>query len=255
MKHSSEICSASPTANDIPKNLKDFHTHILPSLDDGAKTVSESAEMLLKMKESGVEQVVLTPHFYSDSYSLDAFLKAREAATEALSALEVTCRPVLYLGAEVAYFPSISRAGSLEKLCIEGTNVLLLEMPFYPWNESVISDVYDLISVRGIQVVLAHVERYYRLGAKKYLQKLLSAGAICQINAEAMLDPTWKQERRFLFKSGAIHLLGSDAHRAIGARSPNLCEGFFALKGLSESAADTVLTTGERLLQNAKAIE
>lgn len=228
--------------------LLDFHTHVAPAVDDGAETLLESKKMLLRMKKTGVGCAVVTPHFYPELQSLDSFLEARERAWRSLIEIAPTERPELLLGAEVAYFPSIGRARSLSEVCIRGTRVLLLEMPFYPWNEAVIGDVYDLIHAQGLQVVLAHFERYFKFGAKKYLQRLLNMGVFLQVNAETLLDAKARKTVLPLIRSGSIHLLGSDAHRAEGVRVPNLAEGFLALREIAPDVAEQTLELGRRLL-------
>ena len=65
----------------------DFHTHILPGIDDGAKDVSVSAAMLEMEKEQGVNEIVLTPHYYGKFYSPTDFVRRRAAAYEKLLAV------------------------------------------------------------------------------------------------------------------------------------------------------------------------
>ena len=228
--------------------LLDFHTHVAPAVDDGAETLSESKRMLLRMKETGVECAVVTPHFYPELQSLDAFLKARESAWETLTQISPAERPELLLGAEVAYFSSIGRARSLSEVCIRGTRILLLEMPFYPWNEAVMNDIFELVHTQGFQVVLGHIERYFKFGAKKYLQRLLNMGVFLQVNAETLLDAKARKTVLPLIRSGSIHLLGSDAHRAEGVRVPNLSEGFLALREIAPEMAEQSAELGRRLL-------
>ena len=62
----------------------DFHSHILPGMDDGAKTPEESLQMLRMERDQGVDTVVLTPHFYRDRERPEQFLARRRASAEAL---------------------------------------------------------------------------------------------------------------------------------------------------------------------------
>ena len=64
--------------------LSDFHSHILPGIDDGSKTVEESIALLRAEAEQGVKRVVATPHFYSNRDTMEGFLERRHAAVEAL---------------------------------------------------------------------------------------------------------------------------------------------------------------------------
>ena len=117
-------------------DLIDFHTHILPCLDDGSKSVEMSLSMLREETEQGVRHVVLTPHFYARHDDPDRFLASREAAAEALKAAvaEVPGLPTLHLGAEVAYFRGMSDCEILRDFCIGRTECILVELPNWPRN-------------------------------------------------------------------------------------------------------------------------
>lgn len=108
----------------------DFHTHILPGMDDGSKSVEESIWLLQEETRQGVDTVMLTPHYYADENSPVDFLRRRYAAWKRLS--EAWCRefPKVRLGAEVQYFEGICGIEDIRHLRIVGTNFLLLEMPF-----------------------------------------------------------------------------------------------------------------------------
>ena len=49
----------------------DFHTHILPLMDDGSKSIEESIKMLKMLSAQGVKRIVATPHFYANDESVD----------------------------------------------------------------------------------------------------------------------------------------------------------------------------------------
>ena len=62
----------------------DWHSHILPAMDDGSKDVAESISMLGMQTSQGVGTVIATPHFYANDETVAAFLKRRAEASEAL---------------------------------------------------------------------------------------------------------------------------------------------------------------------------
>lgn len=111
----------------------DFHSHILPAMDDGSRNIEESLQMLRMLQEQGVERVIATPHFYADENPPDVFLRRRADAWEHLRAHLTQGLPHVLLGAEVHYFQGISRTAQVRQLCIQDTGVLLLEMPFSGW--------------------------------------------------------------------------------------------------------------------------
>lgn len=81
----------------------DFHTHILPGIDDGAKSLEESLSLLKMEQEQGVDTIVLTPHYFHERQSLDAFLQQRNTAYEQLrhAAEREKISINFHLGAEV----------------------------------------------------------------------------------------------------------------------------------------------------------
>jgi protein-tyrosine phosphatase len=203
----------------------DFHSHILPGIDDGSKNTETSIAMLKTARAQGVQVQIATPHFYAHRDRVEAFLERRARAYEQVMGSYSEEMPRILLGAEVAYFDGISRAEEIRKLTIEESNLLLLEMPFETWTEHVIKEVRTLIYERGFKVIIAHIERYLRFqGNKKMIEELLKLPVIIQINAEPLTD--WRQRRAILkmFKAGKAHLLGSDCH-GMRHRPPNLSAG------------------------------
>lgn len=167
----------------------DFHSHILPGIDDGSKDVEMSMEMLRMALEQGVEIMLATPHFYASQQRIDDFLLNRQAALERLENRRNSFGPELKLGAEVAFFPGMSQADRLEELLIEGSRVLLLEMPFTSWSESTVDEVAELVKKRNMQVVLAHLDRYMGMTEnRKQMARLLEWPIYVQINAESLLS-------------------------------------------------------------------
>ena len=200
----------------------DFHSHLLPGIDDGSDSVETSMAMLSAWRQQGFDIVCATPHFYADRNTPARFLSRRQAAYEALSAAmaETGPWPRLLLGAEVRFFDGISAAKDLDDLCLEGTNILLLEMPFTRWSDRMISEV-DEISRRGILPVAAHIERYMDLQSKKLLNSFMSMDLLIQCNAEFFLTRRTSRKALRMLKEGRIHFLGSDAHNTT-SRPPNL---------------------------------
>ena len=143
--------------------MTDLHTHILPGMDDGAPDVETSLAMLREEALQGVDTVVLTPHFYRDQERPEHFLARRERAADRLARaiLDLTeeerqTMPRLILGAEVAWVPNLAYWEELPQLCVGKINYLLLELPFSPWNEHMVNELYYLFGRTGITAILAH---------------------------------------------------------------------------------------------------
>ena len=206
--------------------MTDLHTHILPGVDDGAKTPQDSLAMLRAQSAQGVDAVVLTPHFYPDRESMESFLERRDAAFAELEQTiaqlpqeEQDALPKRLLGAEVAYVPGLHEAESLRELCIGTTRNMLLELPFYQWDARLLRGLYDMLGHSGVTPVLAHVERYFLCQNKRMLNEVLDLGLPVQVGTD-MLAMTFSPAMRLL-RQGRGHLLASDCHD-LRARPPAL---------------------------------
>ena len=229
----------------------DMHCHILPGVDDGARDVETSLAMLEASRAQGVQYMVATPHFYATRDRVDTFLDRRREAWETLKSRMGADYPGIVLGAEVAFFRGISRAERLEALKIEGTDCILLEMPFRPWSEDDVDEVSEILEKHGYTIILAHVERYLAMrGNADYIGNLLELPVLAQINAESLLD--WRQRGKLIkmVRNGQVHLLGSDCH-GIHHRPPNLGEGREILrKKTGTEYLDRIDRRSEELLFN-----
>ena len=107
--------------------MTDFHSHILPAMDDGSRSVDESAEMLNELSGQGISRVIATPHFYANDESVFDFLGRRREAFDKLSTVLTPDMPQVLLGAEVRYYDGISHLADMKSLCVQGTDLFLLE--------------------------------------------------------------------------------------------------------------------------------
>jgi protein-tyrosine phosphatase len=229
--------------------IVDMHCHILPGVDDGARDAETSLAMLKASSDQGVQSVVATPHFYATRDRVDVFLDRRRKAWETLKAKMTGDLPGVILGAEVAFFPGISQAARIEELRMEGTDSMLLEMPFRPWSDEDVNEVLQLSEKRGISLILAHIERYLGMRGNAYFADQLSeTGIRIQINAESLLDWRIRGKMIRMVKDEKVHLLGSDSH-GMHHRPPNLGEGREILrKKLGQECLDRMDQCAEHLL-------
>ncbi len=203
--------------------LTDFHSHILPCIDDGSESVDMSVEMLTLLKSQGVDKVVLTPHYYRDGSVLE-FCSARDEAYNALNAHISDCGadvPELIKAAEVKLYPGLWKNEDLGMLCVEGTKVILVELPYEKLSGWMFNEVYALCT-KGYLPVLAHIERYYPKYASKdeILKKLLTMSVMAQCNAESFRDFRRKRLIDKIICSGKLAAIGSDCHD-VSERKPN----------------------------------
>lgn len=203
------------------ETMIDFHTHILPGVDDGSKNLDESLQLLQMEQQQGIDIVVLTPHYYSSQNSPEVFFRRRYQSWRLLRGAWKPGMPRLLLGAEVEFFEGITALANLQDFCIQRTSLLLLEMPFCSWSERIIRIVEELNGTGGIQIVLAHVERYLSFqGNAQALKRLRQRGILMQVNASFFEGWLSRRKALSMLDKGMVQFLGSDCHN-LSSRKPN----------------------------------
>lgn len=200
----------------------DFHTHILPHMDDGSRSTAMSGEMLRQMQAAGVDAVAATPHYYRQREQIGDFLQRREAAFQhLLETIHEPC-PRILCGAEVAFYFGMEEDPELQRLCFAGTDTILVEMPAEPWSDYEVNAIASLCYDRRLSVVLAHYERFERhQRSSGAWARLLKLPVKVQLNAGSLLPLLGRGKWLELLRSGQAHLLGSDCHN-MDKRPPNL---------------------------------
>lgn len=201
--------------------MVDFHSHILPCIDDGSKSVEESLKMLSALSKQGITNVVATPHFYANRNSVEEFLAKRNRSYQMISHYLTPDFPEVLLGAEVKYYEGISRLENLHKLCIGTSKLLLLEMPMRKWTVFILRELRELASSGKYTVVLAHIERYLRFQDKNVVEELVADGILMQANADFFLSFRTKIKAISMLKNGLLHFIGSDCHN-LTDRAPKI---------------------------------
>lgn len=210
--------------------LVELHSHLLPRLDDGSDSVETSLAILRREAEQGVETVCATPHFYRHQDTVETFCERRAAALEQLLAAAPDGLPRVIPAAEAALFSGMGGYPSVERLCIQGTRTLLVEMPFAEWTDFQVGEIPALVLDRGFQVVLAHPERFcFSGGNRRQLGRLARLPIGFQINAESLLHWRTRHLALELLELARYPLLGSDCHN-LTSRPPNLREGRAVVK-------------------------
>lgn len=209
----------------------DIHSHILHSIDDGPETIEQTADLLNAAVKSGCKNLIATPHFYAERHSLAERIKlADERYTALTEIISENGIPVSLLrGFEVRYFDGISRIDLLDKLCINNSKVILLELEPFPFTEKVVDEILDL-NYFGYTVILAHIERYSKIQGFKLIKYLISEGnAIAQCNAASLLSGTFRRAAFRLIKEGLVSLVASDMH-SLEQRPPNLNKAYAVIE-------------------------
>lgn len=195
--------------------MVDFHSHILPAVDDGSKNTSESLKLLSMLSSQGVDLVCATPHYLADRESVDEFIIRRDASYNELKQNLSSDSPEILLGAEVAYYDGLSNLDNLEKLCIGDSRLLLVEMPQSRWSEYTIKELINLACSNRFTIVLAHIERYEVIRNRELLEKLLKSGILLQSNASFINGLSTRRRALRYIADGWVHFIGSDCHDTV----------------------------------------
>ncbi|MGN0453230.1 MAG: tyrosine-protein phosphatase [Ruminococcus sp.] len=191
----------------------DMHTHIIPALDDGAKDVSESLEIIHALSEQGIKNICLTPHFYTHKERVEDFVCNRDEAFYVLKP-HLPENINFKVGAEVFVTKYLfAEEHDLKPLCISGTDYMLTEFPYQSTFENKSAELLIRLKDRGIKPILAHVERYeHLLKHPDVIESLIQMGVVIQSNAVSFTDKRFKRKLLKLVSKGYVHILSSDAH-------------------------------------------
>ena len=200
--------------------MTDYHTHVLPGIDDGSKNVSMSLAMLEMLKQQGISSVACTSHYYPTREDPAHFLKRRDASFAALSEALPDGLPSLMPGAEFYFYEGISRLDCLDRFVIQGTDLLLVEMPFMKWSSRWVDELISMNERKDLRVMLAHVNRYLQYADPGMLKALAAENIAFQINNEAFSGFFRRRKALKLIDMASAFYLGSDAHN-VESRAPN----------------------------------
>lgn len=191
----------------------DIHAHILPGVDDGARSIEEACVLVQRMAETGFSTIIATPHYSrrrgTEGYE-EIFEKLKTAVEEVIPGFQ------LYLGHETYYHEELAeRLKEGNAFTLAGSRYVLVEFD----NEVAFQTIHRAIRrllTSGYYPIIAHMERYYCLREPKNLHEIYSSGCYFQMNYESLEGHWFQTEVRWCRKQvqeGKIHFLGTDMHR------------------------------------------
>ena len=188
----------------------DLHSHLLPAVDDGSRSVEQSVKVLREMALRGVTDVCLTPHLQA-RWSEAGPTAAHQRSFEALLA-QAPPRPRLHPGAEVMLDRPITRPVAIARnVTLGGTRYILVEFPRLVAYDIATSALTHVIKV-GLVPVLAHPERYGCCSVDG-VRRWRALGARMQIDATTLLASSARGQRaRQLVSEGLADILAGDNH-------------------------------------------
>lgn len=228
----------------------DLHLHLLPGVDDGARTEDEAVEHARRMVSDGVREATVTPHVAA-AWPLDiASIASRtEALQRRLDAEGVALE--LHPGGEV-HPHDVDGLGDAELDAIahgpRGARWVLLEVPFAGIDDAFVASL-DRLRNRGFGALIAHPER--AASGLELLRPQLARGAVLQVNVDSLAGahgPVAHERGHRLLRSGLAFVLGSDGHP--GTREQTLGDGarLAEAAGLSSVAIWRLTQTNPRFL-------
>lgn len=235
----------------------DFHTHILPNIDDGSRSIEETFNLINEAKNVGFEAIVSTSHYIEEYYETNA--PEREvwinAIYENLQAKNIDIK--LYLGNEIYISENIIKLLEEGKAStINDTSYVLFEMPLNVEPMNLYDVIYEMMQYKLVPI-LAHPERYSFIQKEpELIYDLIEKGVLMQANYGSILGIYGEKPkmivRKFL-ENNMIHFLGTDVHRQ-NTIYPKVPEALVEIKQIvGEEKLKEITTINPKLaLQNKK---
>ena len=214
-------------------NYIDFHSHILPHMDDGAKNADMSLKMMEMLDGEQVSVVFATPHYYCYMEDEPTFLQRRDAAFHKL--LDVLYDknggilydiPEIRLGAEIRLIREMPGPNDVEQLKLQGTDMALFELPYEKFDMFMAENIHNISVKYRLTPILAHIERYIEIFTPEDYEELLSLpNAVFQVGTDFIEKRKTAKFVAELLQEGLPVLFGSDCHN-ITTRKPVMKSAF-----------------------------
>jgi len=203
----------------VPQNIEylktDIHSHLVPGIDDGSKSMEESLELLKGFEQLGYTKIITTPHIMNKAYNntknsiLENFSKLKKATQEAHLNIDIQVAAEYYV--DEGFFTLLEKG---ELLAIDD-EYILFETSYVNRPVDLESVIYNIIAA-GYKPLLAHPERYqYIKNIEEEFNALKNQGAFFQANLNSFVGFYGKQAQKnveYLNDNGMIDFLGSDVH-------------------------------------------
>ena len=232
----------------------DIHSHILAEVDDGARSLSVSMEMLDIAYNEGIRGIIATPHYHPGKSMIehDQLLVKFEEWKEAVKSVYPDMK--LYLGREVYYTSDIMEAIEQGvKLTIEDSRYILVEYSTRADFNYIRMSIHNILQA-GLIPIIAHVERYECMVTDiERVEEIREMGAVIQVNVDSIVGQVGRIIRTFtrkLLKNGLIDVVATDAHSA-GSRAPKIreCAEYLVKKYGIDYAEDLLIYNPEKIIE------
>ncbi len=237
----------------------DFHTHILPNIDDGSRNIDETVNLIKEAKEAGFEDIVLTSHYIEGHYETDEHEREVWLGAIKENLRNKSIDTNLYLGSEIFFSENMLKLlEDRRSSTINETSYVLFELPMSVEPLYLFDMVYELTK-NNIVPVLAHPERYtYVQEDPNLVFDLIDRGVLMQANYGSILGIYGKKAELIvekLLENNMIHFLGSDVHRQ-NSIYPKIPEAIMKITAIiGEERFDKIAEENPRKALNNKKID
>ncbi|MGH4119870.1 tyrosine-protein phosphatase [Clostridium sp.] len=236
----------------------DFHSHIIYGVDDGAKTLDMSLQMLKNAESEGVEYICATPHFITEEFEISCEKYIKKLEELVLETREENLSIKILSGLEIYMHPSLPKLYKEKKIWgINDTEYLLIELPMgqFPMYTE---DIFYELMLLGAKPILAHPERNYKIMQNHDLAtNLIKQGVLMQTNVGSLLGDYGKEVKKTaqdFVKGNMIHILGSDGHN-ITSRKTRLKDGYELIKKSNEELYNWILQNETNIINNVSIMD
>lgn len=195
----------------------DIHSHLIPNVDDGAKSAEETIDLMKEAEKAGITDIILTPHYIVNSYEQNAetLILLKDKLQQILNNEHININ--LYIGMEVYITDNLVDILKQNKiLTLAGSKYLLMELPLNTSVQYLDMVIFKLIE-NNIIPIIAHPERYRLVQENpNKVQELIDSGCLIQSNIGSILGIYGKQAKKtikYLLKNNLIHFLATDTHK------------------------------------------
>ena len=198
----------------------DIHSHLIPNVDDGSKSVADTIDMFEEAEKAGFTHVILTSHYIEGYYETKPkeLIFWKDKLQEVLEKKDRKLK--IHEGMEIYISENLDELVKNEKvLNLAGSRYILIELPMLT-NIQYLDNVIYVLEAKGFKVIIAHPERYKNVQenpniVEEYIQK----GCLIQCNYGSILGQYGKEAKntiKQLLKKDEVHFMGSDCHKKGG---------------------------------------
>ena len=198
----------------------DIHSHIIPNVDDGARSVEETFNILKEAQEAGFTDVILTSHFLLNYYETNAqeLIFWKEKLQEVLKKQGTKIN--LHSGMEIYITNQMEELLENKKiLTLANSRYMLIELPLAT-NVKYFDYVVYYLEAKGIKPIIAHPERYKCVQKDPdIVEEYIEKGCLIQCNYGSIVNLYGREAEKTtktILKKNQVHFLGSDVHRENG---------------------------------------